>query len=101
MSYNNSCVEDKSQKAFTEIVSNLNPKDYNGVSASGATVGLGWTAVVFALCCSIPTIYFGMKARDTSDKRGKAIFYIPLFCGFCVPLGCVIAMIFTARSAGA
>jgi hypothetical protein len=98
--YSLTCDGDKSRKNFLEKVGRLSVKttgDYG--SMANVTFILGCVAIGFACCCTIPTLIKGFKATDDGDGGHKVAMLCPVICGFCVPMGLVIAMIFTSKFA--
>jgi len=92
--YSAKCTGETGIDKFSNIVEGLSSENAgDDSSAAGNTLILGWVGVVFACCCSIPTIYCGLKQRESWTLLG------PLCCGFCVPLGMVIGMIVTSGQA--
>lgn len=99
--YSLACVGDRSRKSFLDQVGRLSEgttSDYG--SMANVTLILGCVAIGFAACCTIPTLIYGFRAAQDGDDSGhKLAMFGPVICGFCVPMGLVIAMIFTSRSA--
>jgi hypothetical protein len=98
--YSLTCNDDKSRKSFLEQVGKLNEgtTDDEG-SMANVTFILGLVAIGFACCCTIPTLIYGRVATEGTEFKDRTIMFCPIFCGFCVPMGLVIAMIFTSQSA--